>query len=859
MSKLRFENPTNEEVGLSQRRGSFTKRFMAMTGSAALVVGGAASVFVGASAASATAAFASYLTSGSYQIGTGSVSGVTVTLNGTTASTPGGATSKGIYTVTFVATNAIALNEPVTVSNLGTPTSPSAGTFTVSGSAAQSVAPAASGTGVTFNAPVAVSAGSSVTVQFQADNGTAAGTYTPTVATATSNPVAAQSSTSITLVAAAGTVNLTDSASPTTAGATATLSLGIPELTQSATGSTLSGLAAQSTLVITLAGGSFTGNVNDYTVTDTTANTSQTPTAAVQSGVGNDTVTLTLGTAIPQGDAISITAKNVTNPTGSATPSITINDGSGTGTQVFANTNPATQTSASTFPAISYGAAATAITGLTASASPTTVSASSSYSFSFKATTAIPTSGATIVVTLPSGSTVATATTGAVVTDVTHPSSASESVVASTSGSAGATNNVATIANTVAIAAGDTVNVTLLGVTNAATSGSQSVSVSTGVDTVPVSASFQLTAATTTTLTPTVTPSSSTTGVLNNYTITNVSAAAAYATGSTTGQIGLYFPTTNGVTSYPTAPSQYMINDLTNPADSGPAATVAVDGSSPTGYSGVLLTVSKAIASGDNLSIVVTGVTNPGTAGLDTMEFGGLNASTQTVATFPSAGMTYPNGALVQSGGQIDVIAGGYAFGIPSLSALAQLGNSSTVVAGTFPTATAPRAGTLIAVAGAPGIWVVGTNGMIYQFSSVSQFLADGYSPMQVVEVPSAGGLTVGTGVPPTAAATMADGSVQNFGGTLYVFDGGVAFGIPNIATANTILAATGSTPIVGSGSAPMAGTVANGAILQVGSSTYVTSGGMAYLSTGSSQLASSGYSTMYAVQVPSLGSITVA
>ena len=844
MSKLRFGNSMNEEVGLSRQAGSFTKKFMAMTGSAALVIGGAASAFIGASAASA----ATSLTSASYQIGTGSVSSVTATSSSTTAS----ATS--IYTISFVATNAIVSGQLITIASLSTGnTAPTGGTFGYSGSASVAATYSAPSAGtVTVPAPSAVPAGSTVTLTFAATNVGATSTtvYTPTVLVATSNPVAAPSSTSITINPAAATVTPTDSASPTTFGATATLTLGIPQLTTVSTGT--NGAAADlpvgSTLQITVPTGAFTGNAADYTITDTTTGTSQTPTSATQSSnsTTNDTVTLVTSADIPAGHSISITAKNVTNPaSGTQTPTIAISTAATGGTPLIVNDNPLDNTASTNKPfvGIVYGSP-TAITGLTVSASPTTVSASSSYALSFKATTAVNASASAITITLASGSTVTAGAGEAVVTDLTHPFSESDAV------GAGSTSNVANITTSTAISAGDTVDVTLLGVTNGSTAGTQSASVSTSGDTSAVSASYSLTAATSTTLTPIVTPSNSAVGVLNNYTITNVSAAAAYPVGATTGQISLTFPTG---TSYPTAASQYTINDLTNPSASGPAATAVGAGQT------VALTVSKAIASGDNLSIVVDGVTNPGTAALENMTFGGLVASTQSVVTFPSAGMTYPNGALVQSGGQIDVIAGGYAFGIPSLSALAQLGNSSTVVAGTFPTATAPRAGTLIAVAGAPGIWVVGTNGMIYQFSSVSQFLADGYSPMQVVEVPSAGGLTVGTGVPPTAAATMADGSVQNFGGTLYVFDGGVAFGIPNIATANTILAATGSTPIVGSGSAPMAGTVADGAILQVGSSTYVTSGGKAYLSTGSSQLASSGYSTMYAVQVPSLGSIAVA
>ncbi len=851
MSKLRFENPTNEEVGLSQRRGSFTKRFLAMTGSAALIAGGVSSVFMGTSAAYATTLTA---TSGSYQIGTGAVSGVSVSVSGATTG------MSGIYTVQFVATNAIASGDIVTVNDLGGPTVSSVnGTFGYSGGASMAIAGLTTSTvptngtaGFAITAPEAVPAGSTVTIVFSAKNGSS-GTYTPVVST-NSNPVATAASSSLTIAAAAPAATLTDSISPTTFGATATLTLGVPQFSTTGTSPAATDVPAGSTITIGVPNGAFTGNAADYTITNTTTNTSQTPTSAVQ-GTGNASVVLTTSADIPVGDSITITARNFTNPpSGTATPTVSGSAALPTPTPIEANVIP--PGTAPTFTPITLGTP-TSVTGVSFSASPTTVSASSSFQANFTATTAV-SGGGNIFVTLAPGSVVGAQ---AVVTDLTNPLSETDNVTSST-GTGSATKNVATIPLTGSIKAGDVIQVTLLGVTNASAVGSATASISTTGDSNAVTGTYQLTAATSTTLTPTVSPSNVATGVLNNYTITNVSASAAYATGAAAGtsQIELFFQTG---TSFPTAVSQYTINDITNSAESGAPATVTPITSPPTGYTGgVDLTVSKAIASGDQLSIVVDGVTNPGTASLYNMGFIGLNAATQAVApTLPSAAMTYPNGAFVQSGGQIDVIAGGYGFGIATPASYAQIAASdmSSVVSGSFPTTTAPRAGTLIQVAGSAGIWVVGTDGKIYQFSSPTQFLGDGYSPMQVVEVPSAGGLTVGVGAPPTAAATKADGSIQNFGGTLYVFDGGVAFGIPSLAVYSQVEASTMATPIIGSGSAPMAGTVANGAILQVGSSTYVTSGGMAYLSTGSSQLASSGYSTMYAVQVPSLGSITVA
>ena len=67
----------------------------------------------------------------------------------------------------------------------------------------------------------------------------------------------------------------------------------------------------------------------------------------------------------------------------------------------------------------------------------------------------------------------------------------------------------------------------------------------------------------------------------------------------------------------------------------------------------------------------------------------------------------------MQSGAQIDVVAGGVGFGIPTMTDYQQIAasDSSAVVSGSFPTATAVRTGTLLKVLGSPAIYVVGTNG----------------------------------------------------------------------------------------------------------------------------------------------------
>ena len=859
MSKLKLGISRDVEGGLSRRTGSFTKKFLAVTGSTALIVGGASSVLIGASAASATT-----LVLASYTVGS-KVTAVTYSQSSTT----GGASS--VNTLGFTATDGVAAGSAITLTlTSGTAgvapfsAGPSSVIITSGGnsvvvSTADIVYTAAtnlvtaSTLAVTLPTGFSVASGASVTLQFTATNTLpgASTTFTPSVTTV--NDPVVTSGTSYTLSVPASTA-ITTSLSNSLNGASANLTIGNMYLYNSAaqTASFPSSSSNTGTLKLTYPNGTLPTSASAYAVSYTNPNTNVATTVpaadySVTGGNASPALIAISGTQIPNGDVVSITVTGVINPsTGSSVqPSITASDTSTNGSNWVVASSP-TGTGVTVNP-LSLGSP-TSVSGLTITPASTAAAATTSYTFNFKATSAL-TASDSVNVTLASGTTVSN--TSAFVVDNTTGTTLTAATVTPGTGTA---TNTGTVAITGTVNAGDNVSITLLGVTNPSTGGADSGSVSTTTDSVAASASYTIAAPTSTILSPVVSLSSSAAGVTSTYTITNIVSAAAYAKGSTTGQIDLYFTTGTGL---PLAPSDYTITDLTNSSGSGAPATVTAD-NSITNYSGVDLTVANPIAQNDQLKIVISGVINP-SGGTYTAQFAGVNAASQAVSAFPSAGMSYPNGAFVQSGSQIDVIAGGYGFGIPSASVYSQIAanDAATVVDGSFPTATAPRAGTLIQVAGSAGIWVVGTDGKLYQFSTPAQFLGDGYSPKQVVTVPSAGGLTVGTGTPPSAATTMADGSVQNFGGTFYVFDGGQAFGIPNLADANSIIAATGATPIVGSGSAPMAGTIANGSVLEVLGSTnvYVTSGGTAYLATGTN-LTTNGYTTMYAVPVPSLGSM---
>ena len=831
MSKLKNNNSEKVEGGLSSRTGSFTTRFLALTGSAALLVGGAGSVLIGASAASATA----------YAGGLGSVTSTYVIGASTAAPTVSILNNKGgvstTYTVGMTVPAALSANNDSITLNFTQGGVTGASIQDISSGAPAVVVPSTSITvvtgtngSVTLKVPANYAAGDKLQIVLN-------GVTNPTETSATTLTLTAQTSQS----AVSGSASYTIAANATS-GPAVTASSYVPS--QSGVTYTLTNFKTTAAPVGTLkltSGDNTTvwpTNVSQYTLVDTT--TGKTISGAnlgitnVSNASGVATITYSQTSyTIASGDVLSLTVTGVQN-------------GSSTSTKFALDANGATLTTGTDQSnSVSFG---TSITGVTASASSLVAGNSANYTIGFKATTALPNTG-TITLTEPGGLiTLPSSTTGSeyVVTDTTTGQSAS---VSATSGSSLAG---VVITPGFAIGAGDSVTVQVFGVTNGTTVGAVSdLTVATITDTVAVAAPQLTLVAAAPTGAFTVTDSVPSAGATGNYSVTGVTVKTAFATGD---KMDLEFA--NGTTSagsFPSLASDYSITDLTNSTYSETPSFVNV--TNTTGA--VNLTLSNALPAGDNISISISGVIN-GSAALYTATLDAQLEATPPVV-FPTAAVSYPNGAFVQSSGQIDVIAGGYGFGIPTAAVYAQIAanDASTVVDGTFPTATAPRAGTLIQVAGSAGIWVVGTDGKLYQFSTPAQFLGDGYSPMQVVTVPSAGGLTVGTGTPPSAALTMADGSIQNFGGTLYVFDGGQAFGIPNLADAAAIIAATGATPIVGSGSAPMAGTIANGSVLTVLGTTnvYVTSGGTAYLATGTN-LTTNGYTTMYAVTVPSLGSM---
>ncbi len=860
MSNLKFGNSEVGEGRLSRRPRSFTSRFLGMTGAAALVIGGAGSVFIGATAASASTTPNSF---SSYTIGAATAV-PTVALSNSVASSSATVNNLVTYTINFVAPVAIASGGTIVVGvNVGNTSGTIAQGVTLSDStggfgpvdvtpASGSNTPASTGPStLTLSLPsgVSIKSGDSVSLVLTGVANPIAATTTDTVTVTPGNAVGATSA-SFAITAASTT---TPAATPT---ATATNLLpgavnsnytfsGFTTTAVDTTGTNTLNLTAAQTTTVT---GSYTApvfptNAGQYTLKDSAGNSY--PVTGVLAIAGG--VAISSSTTIPSGTVLTLSVTGVQNP--SATTAGSPN------TTYTIDTNGATASSSLSEAAIAYGSA---VTGASLSATNLTVNGTSNDTVNFVSTSAIAAGSTNTISVGETGSTnnvlLPTVSTDYIIQDNTTGNSASPTLSITT----GTTNHeVLTLPTSFGIAKGDKVSVEILGVTNGATAGAVSdFAVSTSADPLVVNVpQFTLLATAPTTSKALVTVSPNTAGATASYTLQGITVKTAYGSGAT-----MEIQFSSGT--FPTVASAYTITDMTNSSNSETPSSVSFASNST---NDVTLTLSNALPAGDQVVVSVAGVINTALANTYTVSIdGGLEATTVAAASFPTAAMSYPNGAFVQSSaGQIDVIAGGYGFGIPTMSSYSAIAatDSSTVVAGSEPMATAPRAGTLIQVVGSAGIWVVGTNGMIYQFSSMSQFLADGYSPMQVVVVPSSGGLTVGTGVPPTAATTLADGSIQNFGGTLYVYDGGQAFGIPTPAAAASIEASTGSMVITGAGSTPASANIADGSILQtVGSGgIYVTSAGTAYQFSSVSQLTSNGYTGMYTVMVPSLGSLPTA
>ena len=341
-------------------------------------------------------------------------------------------------------------------------------------------------------------------------------------------------------------------------------------------------------------------------------------------------------------------------------------------------------------------------------------------------------SGGTITLAQPN--TGFSGVTGWLITDTT----ANWHVVGNT---AGGTGSIALTVTGQSITAGDALTVTVAGVTNPAAGTYSNFTVATSATPFPRPLLR-------TYIGPSgaagviVTPNPATVGVLSTYTVSNLSATAAFTAGVS--QIGIAANTAG--TTLPNNRTSYTITDITTPSGSGTASAVS-------GYTGnsITITVPNAINSGDQLVLTISGVINPSTASsTNTMTFTGNLTGPSAVAPFPTANSTYPNGALINFSGPIYVFAGGKAFGIPSPTVLNKIRWVNHAVVLTAAPAAPCRhgklaRGTLITtqtVNGNPTIYVVGTDGQLHGSRLPGSSSPTVTSPLNVT-VSNLGGMTV--------------------------------------------------------------------------------------------------------------------
>ncbi len=816
-----------------------------------------------------------------YTIGSpsGGVNSVTVT---PTTGTTGVSVS---YTITFVAVNALATGNTITIgdslSNAVVSTITTSTVALISGTCLQSgtvgttvgtpATPAPLVITLNSSACPSIAAGSTVTVTFNAGGvgppAEPSGNFNFTVATSTNSTTV----NSPTVVVSSAPPTL--SASNQVAGQSSTFTITGAGAANANGGSwsTLTGTA--SALVLNSTGGAvvWAPGAASYTVTYTpsggTAATDVVTAVTVIAGtaIAPTEVGLTLTTPIASGGTASITA-NVINPAPpGGSVSVTIQPVTGT----LGLANPGTPVgNTETTNVLSFGSA---VKNVTLAISPTVAGATAEYTVGFTASSTTA-SGATTI-TFAEKNTTFTTVTGILVTDttggwhiVTNP--AAGSFTGMIPAAAFGTN---------VIKIGDAVTVTLAGVTNPGTGTYTDFAVTTSTDAVAANApSYTITAAGTSGVNVIVNPP--TVGSLATYTITGLFAASAI-TGSltaTAGAAGLITLTAPAGTVFPSSGGAYVITDSTTPSGSG---TVGPNGVISGGSNTVTFSPPNTIAKGDVLTITVMTVINPSTpsSGYQLTIFGPVTAATG-VGTFPHANVTFPNSALINFAGTIYVFAGGHAFGIPTPTVLNKIRavNPAVVlnaVAGTVVPVQAARPGSLIstyAVNGNATIYVVGTDGELHGFSTPKQYKANGYDTAINTTVNTTGGMTIGStigvlGANGNALATSSDGAIVDSSGTFYTFGGGRALGIPTPARLALIQMHNTATVLTGTVTTTQKqASLVSGVLLSVASTTggfagvYVSFNGNAFPFKTQNQLKNDGYGGTPAVQAPNLGGLPV-
>ncbi len=502
--------------------------------------------------------------------------------------------------------------------------------------------------------------------------------------------------------------------------------------------------------------------------------------------VTDDTVTLALAASILPAVKLNVTMKG-TNPSTASTDLISVTPEAGLPGALSPVAAPETSTNGLVF--------GTAVTGVSVTPSPAVASAPATYVVGFQATTKLAGgTGANICLSEQDGPTNFFTESGALVSDTTAGWHYIASGLSYPSGNPPANEGCDQLDNGVVIPLaagfnvnpGDSVTITVVGVTNPPSGTVADFTVATSADTVGVDAPpYVVGVSGSRGVLVSIGPD--TTGSLATYTIANFRAGGELDGGSST--LTLQAPPG---TVFPNNPGSYTVQDATTPSGSGSVRAAIIGG----GTNDVTITVPDSIKAGDLLDVTVEDVINPSSAGTGySMTLLGDVTGPPAVAPFPDADVSYPNGAIVSFSGRFYVFAGGRAFRVQSVSALAAVekvdpAEAEAAPPGTSPPLGAPRPGTLIftrPVDGTTTIYVAGGDGELHGFATPRQFLSDGYDPALVVTVPNLGQLGVGAsagseGAAGNALSNNADGALVATSGAYYVFAGGRAFGIPTRA-----------------------------------------------------------------------------
>jgi hypothetical protein len=657
----------------------------------------------------------------------------------------------------------------------------------------------------------------------------------------------------------------TISASSVVLGANATYTLSDASWSTVTSGVNALILTAKATAGTTI---SWYSGASGYSVTFTPPRGTPTadPVEAVQvttTATTNDTITLTLAAALAAGDQVTISGRG-TNPSATSTDVVSVSPETGSPGSWSSAGTPESSTNSLVF--------GTLVSDVTVAPSPSVAGALATYVVSFQATSQLSgTAGAQICLSEPSGPTAFATEKGALVSDTTAGWHFIASGVAYSAGNPASNPGcdepdnglVIPITAGYGVNPGDSVTVTLVGVTNPSAGTVADFTAATSADTVAVAAApYAIGASSSRGVVVSVNPS--TTGSLATYTISDLEAGAPLAGGTST--VTLQAPPG---TVFPNNPGSYTVQDSTTPSGSGSVSAPLSGG----GTNDVTITVPASINAGDLLDITVEDAINPSSASSAyTITLLGNVTGPPAVAPFPDANVSYPNGAIIGFSGKDYVFAGGSAFQVQAPSALAALQKVDRATVqpappGARPPTGAPRPGTLLftrPIDGTATIYVVGSDGELHGFATPKQFLGDGYDPALVVTVTSLGQLGVGASAGSQASAgnafsTTADGAVVASSGAFYVFAGGRAFGIPTAAKLAAVRKTDKARALKGQVSpAQTSAVLAGGELLTISGTVYVSYQGDLYPFKSMAQLRADGYGGTAALPAPSTGGAPV-